>query len=112
MSTGKTPEPDRPLTEAEAARGGKGDTTTDARLAARAIKARWPIPDDTREELARSLRRMIDDPNTSERGRVAAHRALLDADRLNLDAEQLEELRRANDQLQTAYEPGEHNPPR
>lgn len=60
-------------------------TTTDTRLAARALRQRWPITPELRAKLIEGLAEMATDPNASRRQRIAAIRELMRADKLNLD---------------------------
>jgi hypothetical protein len=59
----------------------------DAALAARAVRERWPIPEDRRREIADRLSRIAADPDKSDRTAIAAAKVLRDLDGLNLDAE-------------------------
>lgn len=66
---------------------GFGGGARDTRLIERAIRQRWPIPDDLRVKLPEQLRLILDNPETSPRNKIAAARALLQADVLNLEQE-------------------------
>lgn len=62
-------------------------TMADARLARRAIRARWPIKNSTRRKVMTELER-IAETGERERDRVAATRAILQADQINADREE------------------------
>jgi len=55
-------------------------------LIRRAFKERWAIPPKVREELVKRLREVIDN-ETDSRAVVAAAKAILEADRLNMEQE-------------------------
>jgi hypothetical protein len=56
------------------------------RLARRAMKQRWPISDQLRKDIVTRLRAVIRAPEC-ERSLVHAAKALLDADKLNMEQE-------------------------
>lgn len=62
----------------------------DLRLVARAMRERWPIPDEVRLTLLRKLREVIVRRKTTPRELAAVGKVLLGADRLNLDQEKLD----------------------
>lgn len=57
------------------------------RLARRAIKNRWPINAKLRKKVIRQLEGVLDDGKSDARSLVHASKALLDADRLNMEQE-------------------------
>lgn len=59
---------------------------TDLRLAARALRECWPVPEDKREGLIRVLLDVAADPQAKSRDRAIAIKSLLSAGRLNLEA--------------------------
>lgn len=63
-------------------------TMTDARLARRAIRARWPIKNSTRRKVMTQLEQIVESPQSRERDKVAASRAILQADQINADREE------------------------
>ena len=58
----------------------------DARLAERALREGWPVPEDRRAGLVKVLLDLVEAPETGARERIAAVKALLGASRLNLEA--------------------------
>lgn len=60
---------------------------------ARAVKARWPIPQVLRESLVKQLRAILEDSKADVRARVSAAKALLTADQLNM-AQERQDLER------------------
>ena len=66
----------------------------------RALKHRWPIPDEVRERLGEQLG-VLASRSDSERNRIAAAKVLADLDRLNLDAQKAD-LESLVDQLEKA----------
>jgi hypothetical protein len=58
----------------------------DTRLIARAIREQWPIPEHVRVAIPIALCEVACSEQASFRNRIAAVRALLAADRLNLEA--------------------------
>jgi hypothetical protein len=58
----------------------------DARLAERALREAWPVPEERRAELVAKLIDVAMAADTSARERVSAVKALLMAGRLNLEA--------------------------
>lgn len=83
MSDGPTT-PDPP-----AIPGGKGGecTTSDTRLVERAVRQRWPIPEDARPAIAAALADVARSRKASHRNRIAAARALTAMDALNMEQE-------------------------
>jgi hypothetical protein len=78
--------------------GGKGgdltpnlspNQTSDTRLIEKAIRQRWDIPPDIREAMPKELSDIIK-TGKSHRNKIAASRALLAADSLNLQQEQFD----------------------
>lgn len=68
--------------------GGESEfTARDSRMVERAIKGRWPIPDEMREKVPEALSKVITSPGSSQRNKIAAARALLAADSLNMEQE-------------------------
>jgi hypothetical protein len=77
-------------------RGGKGgeygsQQTSDTRLVERAIRQRWPIPEDRRPAIMDRLIQVATGEGVSDRNRVVAARALLAADALNMQQEKLDQ---------------------
>jgi hypothetical protein len=62
-------------------------TARDTRMVEKAIRQRWDIPEATRRRLPEVLAGIIDREDASDRNRIAAARALVDADRANIAAE-------------------------
>ncbi len=58
----------------------------DARLAERALREAWPVPEDRRAELVSKLIDVAVAKDTPARERVSAVKALLMAGRLNIEA--------------------------
>jgi hypothetical protein len=72
----------------------------DARLAERALREGWPVPEDRKPELVAKLIEVATSPETMPRERVSAIKALLSASKLNLEtlrvamaAEEFEDLK-------------------
>ncbi len=63
--------------------------TSDTRLVEKAIRQRWEIPEELRQELPAMLRGVVLF-GESERNRIAAARALLTADSINQEQERWE----------------------
>src|SRR3954447_25850700 len=60
----------------------------DIRMQARAIRGRWPIRPERRQQIVDTLSFIATNPHTcGVREAVAAAKALLDADRINIDDE-------------------------
>jgi hypothetical protein len=55
-------------------------------MEARAVLDRWPVPEGARPALMKRLSRTALDPSTTSRDATQATRAILEADRLNLQA--------------------------
>jgi len=66
--------------------GGLGGKTRDARLIERAIRERWPIPDDMRPLAVKVLRRVMEDEGAPARDRIAAVKALATLEGQNMEA--------------------------
>ncbi|MDP1797231.1 MAG: hypothetical protein Q8K78_07105 [Planctomycetaceae bacterium] len=64
-------------------------------LAARAIRERWPMDEATRLAVLDRLRAVVNDPAVSPRESIAACKALIAADAVNLNAERLDLAREA-----------------
>lgn len=62
-------------------------TARDTRMVERALRQRWPIPEGLRERLPAELAKVIESRRASHRNKIAAARALLEADKLNLEQE-------------------------
>jgi hypothetical protein len=56
------------------------------RLLERALKERWPIALEMREQVVSTLANVMGDPGASPREKVAAARALVSAGKANLDS--------------------------
>ena len=61
----------------------------DTRLIEKALRERWPIKPEFREKITYSLIAVIADKNSPARAKIAAARALMYADSLNLEAEKI-----------------------
>lgn len=72
--------------------GIRGSEKGEVALIRRALHERWPIPQDVREKLAEQMRKLLSDG--SAKLQVAASRVLIEADKLNLQDEQAETLRK------------------
>lgn len=59
----------------------------DTRLLERAIRQRWPIPEEDREAIVAALADVVQNRRASHRNRVAAARALTAMDALNMEQE-------------------------
>ncbi len=64
-------------------------------LAARAIRERWPMDEATRLAVLDRLRAVVNDPGVSPRESIAACKALIAADAVNIQAERLDVAREA-----------------
>jgi hypothetical protein len=62
-------------------------TARDTRLIERAVRQRWDIPPALRETIPKALGQVASNPKASHRNRIAAARALIAADALNLGQE-------------------------
>lgn len=69
--------------------------TSDTRLCERAIRERWPMDEATRLAVLDRLRAVVNDPGVSPRESIAACKALIAADAVNIQAERLEVAREA-----------------
>jgi hypothetical protein len=65
--------------------GGSDRGIRDTRLAERALREGWPIPDEIRAPLIKRLARIAFDPGSSPREATSAARAILQASKLNLE---------------------------
>lgn len=63
----------------------------DTRMMARALRERWPIDDRQRELMMRVLMQIAADANNSPRERTSAIRALISADRNNIEQEKIQQ---------------------
>lgn len=63
----------------------------DTRLIARALRERWPMDDRQRELMMRVLMQIAADQNNSPRERTSAIKALISADRNNIEQEKLQQ---------------------
>lgn len=61
--------------------------TRDTRLLAKAIKKRWPIPDEYRESLIKRQVKIAIDPGSSPREATSAFKAIVAAERQNQEDE-------------------------
>jgi hypothetical protein len=73
-------------------RGGSGGEylrgpTADTRLVEKAIRQRWPIPEDKRPIIAKTLSEIAANPKASHRNRAIAARILVSMDALNMEQE-------------------------
>lgn len=59
--------------------------TSDTRIMARAIEQRWPISPEHRAAIIEILMGIAKDPKASKREKASAARAIMAADRINLD---------------------------
>lgn len=57
----------------------------------RAIRERWPIPDEARPQVVGRLVKVVA-KSKSDREAIAASRALISADKLNLEQEKLDRM--------------------
>lgn len=71
----------------ETINSGTGNTR-DTRLLERAVKKRWPIPEQYKEAIMRRQALIAIDPKAKPREASAAARTLIAADKLNLEEEQ------------------------
>lgn len=71
----------------------QGETvgTRDVRLLAMAVRGEWPVTPTQRELALQVLTRVLVDPSAGHRAKVAAAKALMDADKVNLKADQLQQ---------------------
>lgn len=63
----------------------------DTRMMARALRERWPIDDRQRELMMRVLMQIAADANNSPRERTSAIKALISADRNNIEQEKIQQ---------------------
>jgi len=64
----------------------------DTRLMERALRERWPIPQELRERIVLNLIAIVANKSLSPRERTSAAKALLHADQLNVEQEKMEQL--------------------
>ena len=64
----------------------------DTRMMARALRERWPIDDRQRELMMRVLMQIAADPSNSPRERTSAIKALISADRNNIEQEKIAQI--------------------
>ena len=71
---------------------GRGSYKIDAetRLEIQALNKRWPITDDTRQQIVQKLCGIVGDPVAAHRDVIAASKALMAADAINAKLEQME----------------------
>lgn len=103
-----------PAPESEPERGaGAGDTPAirDTRLQERAIRERWPMSADVRIKVLKRLCKIVDDDawpdpdeRPSQREVISAAKALISADKLNLDQAKLDHATRPPEQLDDDFE--------
>jgi len=62
----------------------------DAHILEKAIRQRWDIPPEMRGRVPEVLSGIVNNPDASERNRIAAARALIAADAQNMDQEQMD----------------------
>lgn len=67
-------------------------TVRDTRMMERALRERWPIPQELRERIVLNLIAIVANKNLSPRERTSAAKALLHADQLNVEQEKMEQL--------------------
>lgn len=63
----------------------------DTRIMARALRERWPIDDRQRELMMRVLMQIAADASNSPRERTSAIKALISADRNNIEQEKIQQ---------------------
>ena len=73
-------------TAADGGLGGPPCEIRDARLMERALRERWPISDEARANVVERLSEIVAKPGAKRRERIAAARALIAADALNVQA--------------------------
>src|SRR5690606_25316236 len=61
--------------------------TSDTRLIERAIRERWPIKPEYRTAIINRLLRIAVSPETSDREAISASKAMIAADKINIDLE-------------------------
>lgn len=59
------------------------------RLLARAIHGGWPVPDQLKSQVIQELTEVFDDPEAGPREKIAASRAIMAADQLNIEREKM-----------------------
>ncbi len=64
----------------------------DTRMMERALRERWPIPQELRERIVLNLIAIVANKSLSPRERTSAAKALLHADQLNVEQEKMEQL--------------------
>lgn len=63
------------------------ETVTDTRLAARSLEERWPLTSEQRREIIGRLMAVVRDPGSPTRAVIAASRALMHADKVNVSSD-------------------------
>ena len=59
------------------------------RLLARAIHGGWPVPDQLKSQVIQELTEVFEDPEAGPREKIAASRAIMAADQLNIEREKM-----------------------
>lgn len=67
-------------------------TTRDTRMGARALIERWPLTPETRQKVINAMQSIVTNPLATRREKTAASRALIAADKLNLDENAIAKL--------------------
>jgi hypothetical protein len=70
---------------AEENEGGFGGGVRDTRMHERAIRDRWPVPPDKRASIIERLVKIVESSEVGEREATSAAKALIAADKLNLE---------------------------
>lgn len=58
-------------------------------MLARAIHGGWPVPDQLKSQVIQELTEVFDDPEAGPREKIAASRAIMAADQLNIEREKM-----------------------
>lgn len=61
------------------------------RLLARAIHGGWPVPDQLKSQVIQELTEVFEDPEAGPREKIAASRAIMAADQLNIEREKMDQ---------------------
>lgn len=72
--------------------GTPGTLTPEDRMDARALRERWPITPSQRRQIADRLIEIVNDPSSSPREVVTAARALITADKVNIDSDAVDKM--------------------
>lgn len=78
-------------------KGGQGPdevakpNTRDARLLERAVKQRWPLSESAKARAVEVVTEIIDDPDSSERAKIASVRAMATMESQNMEQEKRDE---------------------